>query len=60
MSVHDLSRIGCALFPGRWPRREGQRVTVDLTEYFMHDVERIVGILMARTSGDAAVGKPGA
>jgi hypothetical protein len=40
-------------------RLEGQRVTVDLTEYFMHDVERIVGILTAMTSGEAGVGKHG-
>ena len=34
-------------------RLEEQRVTVDLTEYFLRDVERIVGILAAMTSGEA-------
>jgi hypothetical protein len=35
---------------------EGQRVTIDLTEYFLPDIDRIVGILVAMTSGDAAAG----
>lgn len=38
-------------------RLEGQRVTIDLTEYFMRDVDRIVGILVAMTSGEAGVGR---
>jgi hypothetical protein len=32
---------------------EGQRVTIDLTEYFLRDIDRVVGILVAMTSGDA-------
>ena len=31
---------------------DAQRVTIDLTEYFMRDVDRIVGILVAMTSGE--------
>ncbi len=38
-------------------RLEGQQVTIDLTEYFRRDADRIVGILMAMTSGETGVGK---
>jgi hypothetical protein len=38
-------------------RLEEQRVTIDLTEYFLQDVERIVGILVAMTCGEAGPGK---
>ena len=40
-------------------RLEEQRVTIDLTEYFLRDVERIVGILVAMTSGEAGGGAAG-
>lgn len=35
---------------------EGQRVTIDLTEYFLSDVGRVVGILVAMTSLDGPGG----
>ena len=41
-------------------RLEGQRVTIDLTEYFLREVERIVGILVEMTGGARAVTAPAA
>lgn len=35
-------------------RLDGHKVTIDLTEYYLRDVERIVGILLAMTSGSIA------
>jgi hypothetical protein len=40
-------------------RLEGQEVTIDLSEYFLRDLERIVGILVAMTSEGGLVPAPG-
>lgn len=43
---------------------DGARVTIDLTEYFLREIERVVGILVAMARGTftpttSAVGRPG-
>ena len=36
---------------GMFLRLDGAKATIDLTERYLHEVERIVGILVAMTSG---------